>query len=61
MEEESYTSTNPLAHTGPVMGSLYLYLYSINNISYYNFTQFTQLINISCSLHQNSIGTYYHL
>jgi len=24
MEEESYTSTHPLDHTGPVMGSLYL-------------------------------------
>ena len=26
MEEESYTSTHPLGHTGPVTGSLYLYL-----------------------------------
>ena len=26
MEEYSYTSTHPLGHTGPVMGSLYLYL-----------------------------------
>ena len=25
MEEWSYTSTHPLGHTGPVMGSLYLY------------------------------------
>jgi len=24
MEEYSYTSTHPLGHTGPVMGSLYL-------------------------------------
>ena len=24
MEEESYTSTHPLDHTGPVTGSLYL-------------------------------------
>jgi len=24
MEEESYTSTHPLGHTGPVAGSLYL-------------------------------------
>ena len=27
MEEWSYTSTQPLGHTGPVMGPLYLYLY----------------------------------
>jgi len=25
MEEYSYTSTNPLGHTGPVTGSLYLF------------------------------------
>jgi len=27
MEEYSYTSTHPLGHTGPVTGSLYLYLF----------------------------------
>jgi len=27
MEEYSCTSTHPLGHTGPVKGSLYLYLY----------------------------------
>ena len=27
MEEYSYTSTHSLGHTGPVTGSLYLYLY----------------------------------
>ena len=27
-EDYSYTSTHPLGHTGPVTGSLYLYLYS---------------------------------
>ena len=27
MEEYSYTSTHPLGHTGPVMGSLYLFLH----------------------------------
>jgi len=27
MEEQSYTSTHPLGHTGPVTGSLYLYLF----------------------------------
>jgi len=27
MEEQSYISTHPLGHTGPVTGSLYLYLY----------------------------------
>ena len=26
MEEYSYTSTHPLGHTGPVTGSVYLYL-----------------------------------
>jgi len=30
MEEYSYTSTHPLGHTGPVMGSLYLYLLYIH-------------------------------
>jgi len=29
MEEYGYTSTHPLGHTGPVMGSLYLYLVTI--------------------------------
>ena len=28
MEEYSYTSTHPLGHTGPVTGSLSLYLYT---------------------------------
>ena len=28
MEQYSYTSTDPLGHTGPVTGSLYLYLYN---------------------------------
>ena len=27
MEEYSYTSTHPLGHTGPVTGSLYLYIH----------------------------------
>jgi hypothetical protein len=27
MEEQSYTSTHPLGHTGPLTGSLYLCLY----------------------------------
>ena len=27
MEEYSYTSTHSLGHTGPVTGSLYLYIY----------------------------------
>ena len=29
MEEQSYTSTHPLGHTGPVTGSLYLLLYAV--------------------------------
>ena len=27
MDEQSYTSTHPLGHTGPVTGTLYLYLF----------------------------------
>jgi len=27
MEEYSYTSTHPLGHTGPVTGSLYLFIF----------------------------------
>ena len=29
MEEQSYTSTHPLGHIGPVTGSLYLYIYVV--------------------------------
>jgi len=29
IEEYSYTSTHPLGHTGPVKGSLYLYIYML--------------------------------
>jgi len=29
MEELSYTSTHPLGHTGPAMGTIYLYLFYI--------------------------------
>jgi len=32
MEEYSYNSTHPLGHTGPVTGSLYLYLNDIRSI-----------------------------
>ena len=28
MDEQSYTSTHPLGHTGPVMGSLYFFSFS---------------------------------
>jgi hypothetical protein len=31
MEEQSYTFIHPLGHTGPVTGSLYLYLLSENH------------------------------
>ena len=31
MEEESYTSTHPLGHTGPVTGSLHVY--NVFNVS----------------------------
>jgi len=27
MEEKSYNSTHPLGHTGPVKGTLYLYIW----------------------------------
>jgi len=32
MEEESYTSTHPLGHTGSVTGNLYLYLLPLMDI-----------------------------
>jgi hypothetical protein len=32
MEEYRYTSTQPLGHTGPVEGTLYLYLYLRNDV-----------------------------
>ena len=34
MEEQSYTSTHPLGHIGPVTGSLYLFLYVITEYRY---------------------------
>ena len=42
MEVQSYTSTHPLGHTGPVTGSLYLFLYgylpgfSLGHFSHFN-------------------------
>jgi hypothetical protein len=33
MEEWSYTSTHPVGHTGPVTGSIYIYLF-INKSNY---------------------------
>ena len=32
MEEYSYTSTHPLGHTGPVTGSLYVYLLKVSSL-----------------------------
>jgi len=32
MEEQNYTFTHPLGHTGPVTGSLYLYFTNIVNL-----------------------------
>ena len=46
MEQYSYTSTHPLGHTGPVTGSLYLYL----------FTSFVSLW-ISRDSRDSSVGT----
>ena len=36
MEEYSYTSTHPLGHTGPVTGSLYIYLFFFTKYIYIN-------------------------
>jgi len=38
MEEQSYTSTHPLGHTGPVTGSLYL-LQAVNQGNPHNFSR----------------------
>jgi len=35
MEEQSYTSTHPLGHTGPVTGSLYLFIISAVLYTFY--------------------------
>jgi len=32
MEEQSYTSTHPLGHTGPVTASLYFYINKYNSL-----------------------------
>ena len=45
MEDQSYTSTHPLDHTGPVTGSLYLYFY-LNGVDRDTFT----LIFIHCEI-----------
>ena len=52
MEGYSYTSTHRLGHTGPVTGSLYLYLYvrqrsniSVNNSTYKHVTNKSQSTN----------------
>jgi len=37
MEEQSYTSTHPLGHTGPVTGSLYLYI-SVKDTRFHTIT-----------------------
>ena len=39
MEKQSYTSTHPLGHTGPVTGSLYLYLYIKTSIAICNISR----------------------
>ena len=44
MEEQSYTSTHPLGHTGPVKGSLYLTSHAL-----------TCLINLN--LHEQQINS----
>jgi hypothetical protein len=52
MEEQSYTSTHPLGHTGPVTGSLYLYELRLpvfdNKIG--TRTQFGLLHQLRCSV-----------
>ena len=40
MEEQSYTSTHPLGHTGPVTGSLYPYLFTFPYLFLYRSKEF---------------------
>jgi len=44
MDEYSYTSIRPLGHTGPVRGSLYLYLYFMLLIPYIILQSATHLL-----------------
>jgi len=55
MKEYSYTSTQPLGHTGPVTGSLYLYLLYIIYINIFDiYTQqiFYDLMEDAVVLHK---------
>jgi len=49
MEEYSYTCTHPLGHTGPVTGSLYLYLFNIS-LRFYLPTQVSIIIVLHFAL-----------
>ena len=55
MEEQSYTSTHLLGHTGPVTGPLYRYLYytkSAENLNKEALRNFRKKIYVSLKLHQ---------
>ena len=52
MKEYSYTSTHPLGHTGPVKGSLYLYLFIYHAV---------QRFHIFLSPSDNYIIFFFHL
>ena len=61
MEQYSYTSTHPLGHTGPVTGSVYLYLFyrclaankqNKQYISVYFTTIHTQVATFAYTVHQ---------
>ena len=43
LEEQNYTSTHPLGHTGSVTGSLYLFFY-IYMVNFYTFSTYMSLV-----------------
>ena len=48
MEQQSYTSTRPLGHTGPVTGSLYIFIYLSIYLSTHSSIYFYLIIYSSC-------------
>jgi len=49
MEEQSYTSTHPLGHTGPVTGKLiYIYIYTYIYIHICIYIVYSTLLNVWC-------------
>ena len=56
MEEWSYTSTHPLGHTGPITGSLYLYLFLFKlSCPFSHFTKPCQLTKLN-DIHRRNLG-----